>query len=95
MYDGWADRTSGVRGDDTWDGGAGADDAWSTDNNWVDDTAPANPETGSVYFDNGDLGNVNVVDQDWTVYFLRYQNSSASQAHTTDLNGKTIEEISA
>lgn len=78
-----------VLADDTWDNG-GVGGNWSTNENWLDDTKPGNPETGVVYFSNDGLGATNVVDQDWVVKNLRFKNSSATQSHTTDLDGHRL-----
>ncbi|MEE9212553.1 MAG: autotransporter-associated beta strand repeat-containing protein, partial [Phycisphaeraceae bacterium] len=40
----------GALAQDTWDGG-GADDNWTTNNNWVDNTAPTPATTGALIFD--------------------------------------------
>ncbi len=71
-----------------WDGG-GTDTFWSTPENWADDTAPANPYTGTIYFDNTGMG-TNVLDADRQVRYLVYTNNSLEAMHTLDLDGHTL-----
>jgi len=83
--------TSTLLADATWNGSGGADDRWSTDLNWVGGTAPPTSDGTATYtFDNTDLGNVNGVDQDWTVGYLYFVNDSLTQGHTTDLSNNTL-----
>lgn len=79
-----------LRADDTWDGGGGANDAWSAGANWLDESAPANPDTGYIYFRNDDVGNVNAVDTSREVRYLYYTNNTPGLGHTTDLGGNTL-----
>lgn len=76
--------------DATWNGNAGADDRWSTPGNWVGSGAPGNPESGTVYFGDDDLGNVNGMDADWSVDALEVTGNSVTQTHTTDLSNNTL-----
>lgn len=77
----------GVAGSVTWDGGAGADDNWSTGLNWGGDVAPANPHSPPawIYFMANDAGNVNVMDRDWGANSVSYTTN-----HTTWLAGHTL-----
>lgn len=73
-----------VKADSTWDGGAGASDpAWSTGANWVGDSSPSTSAGGIITFDNTALGATNLVDQNWTIGSLIYNNTTVGSAHTT------------
>jgi len=74
---------------ETWVGG-GANNNWSTDGNWLDGTAPANPYSGTVYLGPGGLGAPNVVDLSREVGALEYTNQSAASSHVTDLGANTL-----
>jgi len=74
-----------------WDGESAANDNWSTGQNWDGDTSPPNPySSGTINFNNTDLGNQNVVDANWTIATLWYTNSVWGQGHTTDLGGNEL-----
>lgn len=73
--------------DRTWAAG-GADDNWSTLDNWTGANPPATND--GVVFANAGLGRTNAVDQDRQVSALSYSNSSLTQGHLTDLTGHTL-----
>lgn len=58
-----------------WSGG-GSDSNWSSDDNWAGGAAPANPYSGAISFSDAGVDTPNIVDQDWTVRYLRYTNVS-------------------
>ncbi len=72
----------------TWDGG-GTDRSWGTAQNWDGDAALPTPHDDVVYWNNNGLG-TNVLDQNRTVRYMRYTNSSASDLHLTDMAGHTL-----
>lgn len=73
---------------EAWDGG-GSDNQWTTPENWADDSIPANPYTGTIYFTNEGDG-TNVVDADWETRSLVFTNSLPEIVHILDLNGNTL-----
>ncbi|HEY2882999.1 MAG TPA: autotransporter domain-containing protein [Pirellulales bacterium] len=60
----------------TWDGG-GADDNWTTDNNWNPDGAPANDGTADVIF-GGTTRLTPNVDVDYSIHSLTFDSTASS-----------------
>ena len=90
--------SSAAQADKTWDaevdeGGAPANNNWSTGANWVGDGPPLKDGTEAVTFaDAGTAGegvSTNTVDDSWSVKGLTFANTTGKY-HTTDLGANTL-----